>query len=1220
MSSIQTDRLQLVVGVDTRAGINQLGYLQAEYKKLEEAKKTATSYTQELALNNAMSVMKEKIEAARKELGLLGLSQKELNRKIAEHNREAANRYAIGSEQAKQHKAEAQAIRDVVTAEQRDIATIRETIKVNGIRGLTTQQLINYSKQLQEELMKESDLTSDLNKKRIKESTEVESLISSRKATARGASPIFGNLKDGLKSAFVGGVGGAVASMALDNLSAAFDKIGQKIDQLAKKSDAISDLELAFQTTTEEAEALNKELIKIDTRTKNPELRNIATQGGLLNVPKEELRGFVEAADQAVVVMQKDFPGGVEETTTKLGKLKQLFAETKDLSFGEAITRDASAIKTLADNGTATAGSMTEFALTMGQLPPVLRPTLTQTLGLGAAFEEAGFNATTAATNLTKTLLVSANNTDKVANFFGKTRKEVEQLINTKPNEFLLELAQRLSKLSGTELAKTLDTLKLSDTQVVEVLGILGTQLDNVREKQEMASKAFLEGSRITDAFNVKNNNFAANLEKLSKNWNNFISESAIGKAFQNMTSSIVDGLNKLLATEKDINKQFDDQTNVVRKLDGQVKPLLEKYDKLSKDKSAESQKELKNVIGQIITIMPNASFQVDQYGNAISVNTQKTREFIEQQRAMLQIINKDLISKTAKDNQNARKELRELSAEINRVQTLPRNKDGKFTELKWDITGSKVIVYDLAEMNKRAEQLRNTANSTFLAWKGFKGEMTETKPTTPTGTPPPSGLPPFIPSDKEISDAKKLQEEVAKNEAKLIDEIVKMKIDMIDDENDQKKAQLHDAYLSEKLANEQLVKDRKLSQSGFDAWLKAATEKLGNDVAEIEEKAREKQEKADLEAAQQTAKLILEAKLAKAEAAGDELLILESKIALRKQQFDVDIEKATADQKLSVWEKYLADVQKLQDDAQYKNGQNEAKGASKLASMIKRGTQLYIKELDEAEKLMLDFGKSTQEALFSIVDSRFQRQEMRQDKSLDRQQRSLEKQLNDGLITEDEYEKRKTGIEKRHELEVAKIRRKQAIAEKANALASIAINTAIGASKVLGQTGMFGIPAVAFVIAQGAMQAATVLAQPLPALPALFSGGWTPDQGTIPVNDGLNGMLGILHPKEFVLNAKATSSPVFAAIRPILESANAGQSITSMSGGGAGPVAGNNANFFGDLGEMLRMNMSMMDKMDKRLANLKVYFGGSDYEHIGEEINYQSGINDDAMIYNSKL
>lgn len=1230
MSSIQSDKVQLIVGADTRGAINQLGYLQAEYKKLEEAKKTATSYTQEQSLNNAMSVMKEKIEAARKELGLMGLSQKELNRKIAEHNREAFNSYALGSNEAKQQREKARQIREIITEEQRDISTIRETIKVNGIRGLTTQQLINYSKHLQEELMKESDLTSDLNKKRIAEAQEVGNLVNSRQSTIKGTEGFFANLKGNLLSAAVGGLAGGIGAMVLDQLTGIMTGAKRLIDDgvayAKKRSRDISDIQTALTINRFEASKIYGDLNKIDTTRSRDDLKELVLVAADLN---EEVKSFVPVADKLETVFQRDF-GGVGEASTMVAKLKGEFAETKELKTEEAIDKIGSSIKKLNEAGPATTKGIVEFVGRIGQLPESLKPAITDMEALAAVMEEANLTAEISSGGVTNVLLTASKNAEGFAKQFRMSKEEFQQFLAQDPMGFLKRLAQEVKGFDESKIGELFKMLKIESQESVKVIGVLSDNLGKFAEKQEIAKKAFAEGTRLDEIFAVFNNDTNAQLTKAEKKVEQFTAnvKGFFGAIGTTILVSFARILPDAVSEVENANKKFQEQQKIVGVLDGEIKQHIETIKDFKKygHASGISQDELRTAIDAVAKAIPSAISSFDNYGKALDINTDKAEKNILKQRQMMRELKDGAIDSNRQSLDFLRMQQRDIRNEL---------KTGTRLEIPLNNSGS-VIEKRLtdAEITRRQEQLaqiqediKATEKELDILEKGFslgtkderrnsRGSKFGSGYVKPTQTTTGGGIV-TTPSDKDVKDAKKLQEEVAKNEAKLIDEIVKMKIDMIDDENDRKKAQLHDAYLSEKLANEQLVKEKKLSQSSFESWLKAATEKLNDDVAEIDQKAREKQEKADLEAAQQTAKLVLEAKLAKAEAVGDELLILESKIALRKQQFDVDIEKATADQKLAVWEKYLADVQKLQDDAQYKTGQNEAKGASKLASMIKRGTQLYIKELDEAEKLMLDFGKSTQEALFSIVDSRFQRQEMRQDKSLDRQQRNLEKQLNDGLITEDEYEKRKTSIEKRHELEVAKIRRKQAIAEKANALTSIAINTAIGASKVLGQTGMFGIPAVAFVIAQGAMQAATVLAQPLPALPALFSGGWTPDQGTIPVNDGLNGMLGILHPNEFVLNAKATSSPVFAAIRPILESANAGQSITSMSGGGAGPVSGNNTDIFGKLTDAMVMNSKAIIKLESKLDDLKVRLAPYDIEYIGEEINYQSGINEDAMIYN---
>ena len=81
------------------------------------------------------------------------------------------------------------------------------------------------------------------------------------------------------------------------------------------------------------------------------------------------------------------------------------------------------------------------------------------------------------------------------------------------------------------------------------------------------------------------------------------------------------------------------------------------------------------------------------------------------------------------------------------------------------------------------------------------------------------------------------------------------------------------------------------------------------------------------------------------------------------------------------------------------------------------------------------------------------------------------------------------------------KLQKKQAIAEKANAIIAIAINTAVAMSTTLAKTGLvFGLPLIPVIAALGALQIATVLAQPIP---EFAQGGTMQKDGLALVGDG---------------------------------------------------------------------------------------------------------------------
>jgi hypothetical protein len=113
-------------------------------------------------------------------------------------------------------------------------------------------------------------------------------------------------------------------------------------------------------------------------------------------------------------------------------------------------------------------------------------------------------------------------------------------------------------------------------------------------------------------------------------------------------------------------------------------------------------------------------------------------------------------------------------------------------------------------------------------------------------------------------------------------------------------------------------------------------------------------------------------------------------------------------------------------------------------------------------------------------------------------------KKKQDAINVAAEIKKRK--VEQDTAIESAKIKRRQAILEKTNSLAQIAINTALAVMKTWGNLGFpAGLIASALPLAAGVIAAATVAAQPLPEIPKFAKGtksspegvAWVGERGT---------------------------------------------------------------------------------------------------------------------------
>ncbi|MDJ1500502.1 phage tail tape measure protein [Xanthocytophaga agilis] len=229
--------------------------------------------------------------------------------------------------------------------------------------------------------------------------------------------------------------GGIVAAIGMAVM--AVINFGKEAYELAKTySDSFADIRKSTGMTADEVQALNDRIGDLDTRTSQLDLLEIAKVGGQIGIAAKEMDGFVESTDKAVVALGDEFSGGAEEVAGKLGTLKSLFQETKDLDAGTAINKIGSALNELGATGSAKAPVVADFASRIGQLGN-LAPEIGQTLGLGAAFQELGLSAEISAGGLSNILLTASKSTDKFSQHLGMTEQAFKDLINTDPNEVI---------------------------------------------------------------------------------------------------------------------------------------------------------------------------------------------------------------------------------------------------------------------------------------------------------------------------------------------------------------------------------------------------------------------------------------------------------------------------------------------------------------------------------------------------------------------------------------------------------------------------------------------------------------------------------------------------------------------------------------------------------------------------------------------------------------
>ena len=317
--------------------------------------------------------------------------------------------------------------------------------------------------------------------------------------------------KSAMNTARTAGIVGAalIAPLAL----AAHDAI--------KFEDKMADIAKTTGLKGKELTQFGDDILKMsgDTRTSIEDLQIIGEIGGQLGIAKSDLLGFTDAANKFNVALGKDFSGGVEQAIAGVGKIKNLFKDTRNLNIAESIMKTGSAINELGAAGAATSENIVEFTLRLGALPDAIKPSLNDTLALATYFEEMGLDARIASGGMATLLKSAAGKLPQFAKQMALTETAATALFNSDPTEFAKKLSQSFKGLKGSDMQKTLAKLGVNDLEALKVLGALGANTKRVTELQALSNREFEKGASLAIEYGVKNETMAA---KIARAQNNF--------------------------------------------------------------------------------------------------------------------------------------------------------------------------------------------------------------------------------------------------------------------------------------------------------------------------------------------------------------------------------------------------------------------------------------------------------------------------------------------------------------------------------------------------------------------------------------------------------------------------------------------------------------------------------------------------------------------------
>lgn len=313
------------------------------------------------------------------------------------------------------------------------------------------------------------------------------------------------------------------------------------VNGYAEFEDKLADVMKTTGLTREEVGKLNDELKKVDTRTSQKELLDLARVAGKLGITgQEEISGFVRAANQIKVALTEDLGGNVEESVNQLGKLVDIFNLEQEFGIEQALLKTGSAINSLGAAGTANEAYMVEFAKRVAGIAPTAGFSIQNIMGLAATLDELGQTSEVAGTVFNQVIGGMFKDTGMYAELAGMKVDDFSRLLSENANEAFIKVLEgaKGSNEGFATLAKNLDGLGLDGARATAVLGVLASNTDKLREKQALSNKEFRIGTSITDEYNKKNETAQAQLEKAKKGFVELANE--LGKKLTPAYTSVI--------------------------------------------------------------------------------------------------------------------------------------------------------------------------------------------------------------------------------------------------------------------------------------------------------------------------------------------------------------------------------------------------------------------------------------------------------------------------------------------------------------------------------------------------------------------------------------------------------------------------------------------------------------------------------------------------------
>jgi TP901 family phage tail tape measure protein len=382
-----------------------------------------------------------------------------------------------------------------------------------GITNMTMKELTRRQSELNGVLMHLRPGTEEYKKLKA-EVTAISGRIGELKGKAQETGFSIKGMADGfnryfaMTTAFAASIAGVVLG---------FKKLREDVAHL---DDVYSDVMKTTGMVRDAVVELNDEFKKIDTRTSRESLNMLARDAGKLGINgRKDILDFVDAGNQINVALGEDLGDDAIKNIGKMvGVYKDASSELQNLNLKEQMLSVGSAVNQLGASSTASEPFLVSFAGRLGGIAKQAGISMSAILGFGSALDQDMQAVEMSATAIQNFIMKIMGDPAKFAKIAGLEVNSFTKLLSTDANAAIKQVLSAMNEKGGfQDLIPMFNEMGLEGARAVGVLSSLAGSIDKVNVAQEIANRAMIEGTSITDEYNIKNNNQAAQIEKARK-------------------------------------------------------------------------------------------------------------------------------------------------------------------------------------------------------------------------------------------------------------------------------------------------------------------------------------------------------------------------------------------------------------------------------------------------------------------------------------------------------------------------------------------------------------------------------------------------------------------------------------------------------------------------------------------------------------------------------